>query len=131
MSAAVQAATLIARFQHANESLHRHNSDGETCTYCDLVGKYAVRTLLGATDVLEALVAEIDGDTSRTVRPDGVWLAYYSDWSGFWVFATEIEALRHAVESQCNTVFLPFGADPHEVDRQQYAHLLTNEEETP
>lgn len=27
-----------------------------------------------------------------------VWMAYYSDWSSFALFATEIEALRYAVE---------------------------------
>jgi hypothetical protein len=26
-----------------------------------------------------------------------VWIAYHSDWSGFALFDTEIEALRHAI----------------------------------
>lgn len=29
-----------------------------------------------------------------------VWIAYYSDWSGFALFDTEIDALRFAVGSQ-------------------------------
>lgn len=27
-----------------------------------------------------------------------VWIAYHFDWSGFALFATEVEALRHAVD---------------------------------
>lgn len=27
-----------------------------------------------------------------------VWIAFYSDWSSFALFETEIEALRHAVD---------------------------------
>lgn len=29
--------------------------------------------------------------------PRGVWMAYYPDGSGFAIFSTEIDALRHAV----------------------------------
>jgi hypothetical protein len=29
-----------------------------------------------------------------------VWMAYYSDWSDFAIFETEIEALRHAVKHE-------------------------------
>jgi len=42
----------------------------------------------------------------------GVWLAYHSDWSGWVVFASEIKALRHAVENSMQVKFLEFGADP-------------------
>lgn len=33
----------------------------------------------------------------RTV--DGVWMAYYDDWSAIAIFPTELEALRHAMGS--------------------------------
>lgn len=38
-----------------------------------------------------------------------VYLAYYDDWSGFALFATEVEALRHAVEHsmKVKTITLP------------------------
>lgn len=41
----------------------------------------------------------------------GVWLAYYSDRSGAAIFATEIEALRHAVEWSMAVRFVLFGQD--------------------
>jgi hypothetical protein len=45
----------------------------------------------------------------------GVWLAYHGDWSGWVVFAAEIEALRHAVDHSMRVKFLKYGEDP--VDR--------------
>lgn len=33
-----------------------------------------------------------------TTEPEGVWIAYYPDGSSVVPFATEIEALRYAVE---------------------------------
>lgn len=32
------------------------------------------------------------------------WIAYYSDWSNFAIFAHEIEALRYAVEHRMDGV---------------------------
>lgn len=46
----------IARFQHATSCPHRHPNGGESCGYCDLVGHYAVLTLLRhRAEVAEAL----------------------------------------------------------------------------
>lgn len=46
-------------------------------------------------------------------RAGTYWLAYYSDWSGFVVFADEVQALRHAVMNHMDGVIeVPFGADP-------------------
>ena len=41
----------------------------------------------------------------------GAWVAYYSDWSGVSIFATEIEALRHAVGKSMEVGFFPWGSD--------------------
>jgi hypothetical protein len=41
-----EAKRLIAEFQHRNESLHRHPDVGKkSCSYCDLVGMYALAAL--------------------------------------------------------------------------------------
>lgn len=40
------AARVVAEFQHRNESLHRHHDLSKpTCSYCDLVGIYALAAL--------------------------------------------------------------------------------------
>lgn len=39
----------------------------------------------------------------------GVWIAYHSDWSGFAVFATEVEALRYAVAHTMSCAFFAWG----------------------
>jgi hypothetical protein len=39
----------------------------------------------------------------------GIWLAYYADWSGVAVFATEIEALRYAVGRSMQVEFREWG----------------------
>lgn len=39
----------------------------------------------------------------------GVWVAYYADGSGFVMFATEVEALRHAVDNGMMVRFARFG----------------------
>ncbi|MGV8874834.1 MAG: hypothetical protein ACOH2Q_20055 [Rhodococcus sp. (in: high G+C Gram-positive bacteria)] len=39
----------------------------------------------------------------------GVWVAYYEDRSGAVPFATEIEALRHAVGTSMMVRLVPFG----------------------
>jgi hypothetical protein len=41
----------------------------------------------------------------------GAWVAYYSDRSGAYVFASEIEALRKAVESSMQVRFVKWGED--------------------
>lgn len=42
---------------------------------------------------------------------DGIWVAYYSDWSGFAVFEAEIDALRYAVRQQMRVEWMPYGVD--------------------
>lgn len=45
---------------------------------------------------------------------DGVWLAYYSDSSAVVPFASELEALRHAISYSMSVRFVRFGdADWH------------------
>lgn len=41
----------------------------------------------------------------------GVWVALYQDASHVAVFATEIEALRHAIDKQMTVKFVPYGED--------------------
>jgi hypothetical protein len=41
------------------------------------------------------------------------WIAYYDDWSGFALFAEEIEALRYAVD-RCMVAPVAFGVDLRE-----------------
>jgi hypothetical protein len=53
----------------------------------------------------------------KAATPDrrrGVWVARYSDGSGVYVFASEIAALRHAVTTSMEVVFVPFGEDAKE-----------------
>ena len=40
---------------------------------------------------------------------DGVWFAFHYDWSGFSVFASEILALRYAVENGMHVGFAKWG----------------------
>lgn len=55
--------------------------------------------------------------------PDnGVWLAYYSDWSGISMFASEVEALRHAVDNSMSVGFCRFG---HEYGGGRYPEPIT------
>jgi hypothetical protein len=42
----------------------------------------------------------------------GVWLAYYSDYSGIAVFPTELEALKHAQSNGMNVRFCRWGEVP-------------------
>jgi hypothetical protein len=55
-----------------------------------------------------------------TVDGSGVWVAYYTDWSGFRVFASEIDALRHAVVNGMSVLFTEWGKDPREVERRRW-----------
>lgn len=41
----------------------------------------------------------------------GAWVALYSDYSGISIFATEIDALRHAVDKTMTVRFVPWGGD--------------------
>lgn len=41
----------------------------------------------------------------------GVWVVYYSDRSGAWVFATEVEALRVAVDKSASCQHVRFGCE--------------------
>jgi hypothetical protein len=43
---------------------------------------------------------------------EGVWIAYYGDWSGVAVFPSELAALRHSVDGGGGMMvaFCPFGA---------------------
>lgn len=49
------------------------------------------------------------GDDARCDCAMIVWIAYYHDWSGFGLFETELDALRHAVANsmQVKSVTLP------------------------
>jgi hypothetical protein len=51
------------------------------------------------------------GHEPVAVGADGVWVAYHSDWSGLAFFATELEALRHAVTNSMSVGYCTFGAD--------------------
>lgn len=45
-------------------------------------------------------------------QPGGVWMAYWSDNSGAPVpFATELDALRYAIDRMMHVRFAPFGDD--------------------
>lgn len=58
-----------------------------------------------------------DGELRRLLRVAGldpgeaVWIARYPDCSGLAAFATEIEALRYAVEHSMEVVHVPWGED--------------------
>lgn len=45
---------------------------------------------------------------------EGVWLAYYGDWSDWSVFASEIKALRYANDKSMKVMFLHFGVSAYE-----------------
>lgn len=42
-------------------------------------------------------------------RPTGVWVAYHADWSAVVLFATEVKALRYAVENSMQVKFMEYG----------------------
>lgn len=67
-----------------------------------------------ATEVEPSIFEDVLADIySRLERLEGdrsgVWLAFHSDWSGIAVFATEIEALRHAQEHTMTVEFRQWG----------------------
>ena len=51
------------------------------------------------------------GATIPVEREPGVWVAYCSDRSGVYLFATEIEALRYAVGYCMMVKFAEFGKE--------------------
>jgi hypothetical protein len=61
---------LIAEFQHRNESLHRHPVGGDSCDYCNIVGHYAVTTLLNHPEELRWLLAEEGSGAESDVDVD-------------------------------------------------------------
>ena len=50
------------------------------------------------------------GGTVSYGQPD-LWLAYYEDFSGLVIFASEIEALRHAVDHTMKVAKIRAGED--------------------
>lgn len=81
-----------------------------------------VLTEYGTTSCpVEGVRADVDDDgtcsacgvavTERTTdeASAGVWIARHSDWSGIAVFATEIEALRYAVDHSMQVAFMTWG----------------------
>ncbi len=56
-------------------------------------------------------------DAERQRKDVVGWVAYFPDWSGFRIFRTEIDALRHAVDNQMKVVLVHDGQDPSEVRR--------------
>lgn len=42
-------------------------------------------------------------------RTGGCWIVHYSDWSGAWVFDSEIDALRAAVENHADVKWVKWG----------------------
>lgn len=45
---------------------------------------------------------------------DGAWFAYYSDFSGFAVFADELQCCRYALKLNCQVAKVPLGVDARE-----------------
>lgn len=55
-----------------------------------------------------------EGGSLDQAPAPGVWLAYYSDWSAFMVFAAEVDALRYAVAHSMQVAYLRYGQEPRE-----------------
>jgi hypothetical protein len=65
MDPIIQLGRLIGEFQHRNDSIHRHHDLAKPiCSYCDLVGHYAVTTLLKNREL--ALAALTDSKETST-----------------------------------------------------------------
>ena len=52
----------------------------------------------------------------------GAWVAYYTDWSGLRLFASEVDALRYAVDHGMAVLFVAWGEDPREVESRRWGH---------
>jgi hypothetical protein len=65
MDPILQLGRLIAEFQHRNDSIHRHHDLAKpTCCYCDLVGHYAVATLLNNRELALAALTQKENSTT-------------------------------------------------------------------
>ena len=99
--------TVIGEINHAYEARGRMWDDRATWpnvtvkALADEVERLRVRA-----SVLHE-VTDVDPDAAYGLN--GVWLAYYHDFSGLAVFLTEIEALRHAVENSMHVKFITWG----------------------
>jgi hypothetical protein len=65
-------------------------------------------------------------------RPEGAHAAYYPDDSGVAIFATELKALRYAVEHSMAYVFWPYGATLNEAVKASHEpEVLTPSKKAP
>jgi hypothetical protein len=53
---------------------------------------------------------------TRVEEPDGVWIAYYTDMSDVVPFLSEIDCLRHAVDTSMDVVFVKSGTSLRDAD---------------
>jgi hypothetical protein len=65
-------------------------------------------------------MAEID----MPVNTRRVWIAYYSDWSGFVIYREELHALRAAVSRSMEVSSVPFGVDPRQHIEQKQREAM-------
>jgi hypothetical protein len=65
---------------------------------------------------------ELDLDRATAKLPNtevgGVWVAFYQDGSGVYLFRSEVEALRFAVDRSAAVVFVEWGVEVREATRQ-------------
>lgn len=73
---------------HALETFSDEHGRHYRCTRCQLI---------------------TDDPFPREPCVEGVWISYFDDWSGVSAFASEIDAMRHAVEHGCRVAFAPWG----------------------
>lgn len=88
----------------------------DDCRWTDLYDErgYAEAAKLGHVNYhrAEAETKALLAQSGRaTMADDGVWMTYHYDWSGFALFATEVEALRDAVDKSRVVGFAPYGED--------------------
>lgn len=60
---------------------------------------------------------------------DGVWMAYYSDHSGYAPFASELDALRYANGAGMDVEFTPWGMTPAEARRARWSREKQDSDE--
>lgn len=82
---------------------HDYNKRGDTWTSKLSWPNITVKALADEIETLRAMLRR-EPETSS-----GVWVVYYGDFSAVAVFATEIEALRHAVENQMTVKRIGWG----------------------
>ena len=61
--------------------------------------------------------AKVERERRARAPEVGVWVSYYGDSQGVSVFATELDALRHALGYSANVGFLKFGSDVQSAQR--------------